>query len=91
MLTISEYRKAVRNPYAWPGGYALQAITHDGEILCRKCLKTERRSILEDLKDQYGTGWGIEGFDILWEGPDNYCAHCSDPIPTEYGDPEENK
>ena len=87
-LTISEYRKQVRHPYAWPGGYAIQAITNDGEILCRSCLKTERRNILDSIHTKDSDGWRVIGFDILWEGPDNYCGHCSTSIPTEYGGPD---
>lgn len=86
-VTISQYRKHMRNPYAWPGGYEIRPVMTDGAVLCRACLITERRNILEALADpSYRTGWEIACFDVLWEGSSELCGHCSTEIKTEYGD-----
>ena len=34
-----------RNPFAFPGGYPMFAVTSDGACLCHKCCSTERESI----------------------------------------------
>jgi hypothetical protein len=58
----------------------------DGGALCFRCLKEERRNILEALQDpSYRTGWEVEGFCINWEDCDLYCDHCSQPIESAYG------
>ena len=50
--TISDFRKAVRfGPYVWPGGYPLYWLCEDGQALAWDCCKTERREILEALRD----------------------------------------
>jgi hypothetical protein len=41
------------NPYAWPGGYPLYGVFHDGGACCAKCASTERESI--------GTTTGTDG------------------------------
>ena len=35
----------VREPYAWPGGYPMYAVTDDGGVICRFCAEEERESI----------------------------------------------
>ncbi len=89
MLTIPQFRAAVRQgPYAWPGGYPLYAIADDGGLLCWDCLKTQRRLILESLRDRTRDGWAVMAVEVLWEGPDECCSHCNAALPTAYGDPD---
>lgn len=70
------------HPYAWPGGYPLFGIFHDGGACCHKCAKTERGCIGTTT----GTdGWGLVAIDVNWEDPDLYCSHCSGQIESAYG------
>jgi len=73
------------NPYAWPGGYPLFAITHDGAALCPHCCKTERASIGTTTGRD---GWGVVAIEANWEDPDLYCDHCGARIESAYAEPE---
>lgn len=67
-------RYLVRNPYAWPGGYALFGVTDDGGVLCPKCIRENYRAILESLP---GDGWHLTGIGNAEElESSNYCDHC---------------
>ena len=81
-MTLAELRK---NPFAWPGGYAIHAVLDDGEILCHKCIHEP-----EVHEGGDPDGWRYEGAEVYWEGPATLCAHCNNAILSEYGDPEEN-
>jgi hypothetical protein len=71
------------SPYAWPGGYPLFAITHDGAALCHHCCKTERDSIGTTTGSD---GWGVVAIEAYWEDPDLYCDHCSARIESAYAE-----
>jgi len=73
------------SPYAWPGGYPLFAITHDGAALCHYCCKTERETIATTTGRD---GWGVVAIEANWEDPDLYCDHCGDRIESAYAEPE---
>jgi hypothetical protein len=68
--------------FAWPGGYTLVYMTHDGCDLCADCATKE-------LDDPDGVDPVISG-DIYWEGPDMTCDECSRVIESSYGDPDED-
>jgi hypothetical protein len=70
-------------PYAWPGGYPRYAITSDGAAICPKCAATERELIATTTGSD---GWCVVGLDINWENDSLHCDHCSDQIPSAYGD-----
>lgn len=85
--SISDFRAAVRHgPYAWPGGYPVFFLCDDGAALCCKCVKTERRNILESIARQARDGWRVVATDINWEDVDLTCDHCSQPIESAYGE-----
>lgn len=84
---LNQVKDAIRKPYAWPGGYALVVILADGEALHPDCARNNWADIARSTLGQYHNGWAAAGVDIHFEGPDLYCAHCGDPIPSEYGDP----
>lgn len=70
--------------YAWPGGYEIYYIVHDGGVLCHNCANDElMRTIDPDFHD-----WYIVASDVLWEGPSIYCDHCNREIQSTYGDPD---
>lgn len=84
---LSEFRSAVRQgKYAWPGGYPLHFVCNDGGILCCKCVKVERRNIIESIARKSGDGWRVVGIDVNWEDPHMECEHCGDKIESAYAD-----
>ena len=74
------------NPYAWPGGYPLFAITHDGAALCKHCCKSERSSIGTTTGRD---GWGVVVLWINWEEDDLHCDHCGNRIESAYAEDAE--
>jgi hypothetical protein len=73
----------VSQPYAWPGGYPLYAVTDDGGALCKKCCKEEANSIAESTE---GDGWHINSLTVNYEDGDLHCDHCSDRIESAYAE-----
>ena len=73
-------------PYAWPGGYPLFAITDDGAAICAKCCGTELENIDTSTR---GDGWRVIASDVNWEDGELYCDHCSERIESAYAEPEE--
>jgi hypothetical protein len=63
--------------YAWPGGYQIIFITHDGDMLCAECART---AVME--------GHETLAADIYYEGPVEYCADCNRELEPAYGDPD---
>lgn len=63
--------------FAWPGGYTVEYITPDGDVLCADCA---RREVLENRGTVYA--------EIYYEGPTEYCADCNTEIEAAYGDPD---
>jgi hypothetical protein len=84
--TISQFRKDVRTPYAWPGGYPTYFITSDGCALSIAAAKANRRAILEAIHDHLNDGWRVEAMDINWEDNDLYCDDSGEKIESAYGD-----
>lgn len=91
--TISDFRKAVRiGPYAWPGGYPLYFVMSDGEAMSFKAAKSERRALLEALRewtaDHQDSGWRPIALEINYEDFDLICCHTNERIESAYGEPE---
>jgi hypothetical protein len=92
--SISDFRKAVRNgPYAWPGGYPLYWIMADGGACAFNVAKTERRSMLEALRDDAtdngpSLDWLPVALEVNWEDGDLFCDHTGERIPSAYAEPE---
>lgn len=80
---LAQVKNAIRNPFAWPGGYPVYTVMRDGELLCSKCAKGNYRLIAQATKDDLGDGWQAAGADILWEG-EEYCAHCGKELEPAY-------
>lgn len=61
--------------WAWPGGYPLYYVDHEGCFLCPACANLpENRSLIVDGE-------------VLWEGPALVCDGCNSEIQSAYGDP----
>lgn len=70
-----------RDKFAWPGGYALALVTHDGDILCPACVHENFHEISTDNRTAHGTGWKAAG--ILCEADTDegeICSHCGREI-----------
>ena len=86
--TLEKVKDAIRNPYAWPGGYPVYTVMSDGELMCPDCARAEYRLIAQATKDQLRDGWQAEGSAILYEGPE-YCCHCNKELESAYGEADE--
>jgi len=84
--TISDFRRDIRHPFAWPGGYPRYFITSDNAALSFDSARANRRLILESLRDDCNDGWQVVACDINWEDTDLYCDHSGKPIPSAYGE-----
>ena len=77
---------AIRNEYAWPGGYPMYIVCNDGGVLCPTCAKDEYRQIAHDTVKGWCTGWDVMCADVNWEDSDLYCDHCGTQIESAYGE-----
>ena len=82
--SISDFRRDIRQPYVWPGGYPTFFLTSDGEALSLAAAKSQRRNILEAMAGGYNDGWRVVGVSINWEDADLTCAHTGAPIESAY-------
>lgn len=74
-------RAAIRQKYAWPGGYALYAITTDGECLCMTCCRTEFKQIAWSVRNKVNDGWRVSMITsaAFYDEPPT-CDHCNNPV-----------
>lgn len=82
---LNKVKQAIREPFAWPGGYPCFALMKDGEFLCADCAKSNFRSIVDSTKHNYNDGWCALGSEINYEGT-HYCGHCSAELESAYGE-----
>ena len=75
--------KVNSEPYTFPGGYPVFAITDDGGCLCPTCCGSERERIAESIP---GDGFYVVSSYINWEDDALYCDHCDSQIESAYGD-----
>ena len=83
-----DIKQAIRDKYAWPGGYPLYLVTSDGAALCVDCAKQEYKQIVYAIRHNLNDGWRVEAVDVNYEETDLYCDHCNKQIESAYG--EEN-
>ena len=75
----------VREPYAWPGGYPMYAVTDDSGVICRFCAEEERQWIaLTNGRD----GWCVVDLSVNWEDLELRCDCCGREIEAAYDDRE---
>lgn len=80
-----QVKDAIRNVYAWPGGYPLYILMHDGEVLCVACGRKEFRQIARSTITHALDGWTADDAGINWEDNELQCSHCNTVIPSAYG------
>ena len=79
-------KKAIRDTFAWPGGYTLFIVMRDGEALCTACAHTNYALISEaTILETPGDDWQAVGPEVNWEDIELTCCHCSKNIESAYG------
>lgn len=75
--TSISIRAAIRQKYAWPGGYELLAFTSDGGCLCMSCCRGNYRRVAWSRRYNCHDGWLVQGIDAAYnyDGP-LVCDHC---------------
>lgn len=76
-------KDAIRQKYAWPGGYAIVLITHDGAILCCECARDNYKQINHSVRHNLKDGWNIIGIDNasnMGNTHTEYCDHCNKTV-----------
>lgn len=90
--SVSDFRRDIRRPYAWPGGYPRYFLCGDGLPLAFKTVQAERwirREILESLaRGTRSDQWRIVACEINWEDGELYCSHTGERIESAYAEPE---
>lgn len=75
---------------AWPGGYPLYFVTHDGAAFSFAAARTEARQIISAILsgDKQG-GWLVVALETNFEDADLVCDISGDPIePAYFEEPE---
>jgi len=81
ITTAAELKATLRaGAWAWPGGYPMYFVTHDGECLSFDAV---RENLAQCLARE--SGWRVFGVEINYED-DLYCEHTGLPIPAAYLD-----
>lgn len=84
---LMQIKRALREGYAWPGGYPFSFLTFDGGALCADCVRKNWRSVCHEtlIVGWERCGWGVQAVDVLWEGGNlcDNCGECLDAYPTE--------
>lgn len=84
--TLHQVKRAIRHPYAWPGGYPLYVVMADGEALSCEAARREWRQIVYATLHGLRDGWRALGAEINWEDTALYCAHTGERIESAYGE-----
>ena len=86
MQQLKSVKEAIRQPYAFPGGYPLHLITKDGACLCVECARVNFYNIVYSALRDINDGWLVAGVSINWEDTDLICDNCAEPIQSAYGE-----
>lgn len=86
---LTQVKQAIREPYAWPGGYPVYTVMADGELLCADCARQNYRQIVGDTLARFGGSWRAAGAGVKWEGPVEHCCNCGKDLDSAYGNPDE--
>ena len=91
MTTLAKIKDAIRNKYAWPGGYPLYLVCADGEALSIDAARKRWREIVAAhlAKDDYFWPWRIIGVEINWEDNSLYCVDSGAQIESAYGEEDQ--
>ena len=78
MNEVEQLKHIVRNPYAWPGGYEIYAVTADGGMVCNHCVKDNFKLMLRSTKyDRWDGQWALEAIETAdWVEESTLCDNC---------------
>jgi hypothetical protein len=86
LCDLKSIKEAIRNKYAWPGGYPLYLVTNDGEALSINSAREIWRDIVSAHKYD-GSRWNrIAAININYEDSSLYCFHSGERIESAYSD-----
>ncbi len=83
---LARVKAAIREPYAWPGGYPKYIVMNDGEALSVEAARAEWKNIVRATLLNDHSGWAAVWSDINWEDPELFCAHTNARIPSAYAE-----
>ena len=84
---LEDVKLAIRNPYAWPGGYPRYTVLADGELLCATCARENYKLIAHSTAKMYNDGWTAVGSMVLYEHEGDMptiCVHCGKELAAAY-------
>ncbi len=83
---LHQAKQALRDKYAWPGGYPLYLIMDDGAALSIDGARQEWRQICYSHITNQRDGWRVWAVDVNWEDTSLVCCHTNQPIESAYGE-----
>lgn len=86
--TIADFRRDMRQPFAWPGGYPRYFVMNDGESLSYEGAQENVRQILDSIHNKQDDGWRIVACEVNWEDAALFCAHTNKRIESAYAEDE---
>lgn len=81
-------KNAIRNKYAWPGGYPLYLVATDGEAISIKAARDNWREICAAHMRNGWSEWHIAAVEINYDDPFLYCCITNDRIESAYAEDE---
>jgi len=90
--SLQEIKQAIRDKYAWPGGYPLYFIMGDEESLSIDSARENWREICAAYIAPHTLilprEWIVSGIDINYEHPALFCVHSGNRIESAYAEDE---
>lgn len=83
---LASVKHALRNKYAWPGGYPLYIHMDDGEALSIDAARAEWKQIVRATLRHDRSEWEAAAVGINWEDGALYCAHSGERIESAYAE-----
>lgn len=83
---LAAVKNAIREPYAWPGGYPRYIVMADGAALSVEAAKAEFPSICRSTLRGDRDGWRAADVAINWEDGELTCDHTGNRIPSAYAE-----
>lgn len=87
---LHRVKQAIRQPYAWPGGYPLFVVMDDGESMSIDAARENWRQICRAAIGRNDRDWIPCDVQINWEDPELFCVHSGKRIESAYAEPDES-
>lgn len=87
MIKLTQVKTALRNKYAWPGGYPLFLVMDDGAAVSIDAARAQWRDIVAaHLAGDVRTGYTVANIAINWDDADLYCEISGARIESAYAE-----